>query len=257
MKSCNVNRSTRLLLVCLVVALCFGCGRYKEELDSAKHHIDELNGEIRRLTEANATLDKEKSRLGDEIKALSNKTVGLEKDVAELKKSKASLEDENAKLQKRSGELQEQMNSLDRQKTELEVQVQGLKKGIAELTPTEKPSQIETPEKAPGQMPGQSVSKLSEKLSPCDAVIEFMKRSGEIVRQHKGEQRKKMLQQVKEELVARMKEAPPKAVKAAEAWVKELTTYWDKPHEKFVYNLLTKRNEALDACGKTPEEAGF
>jgi hypothetical protein len=54
-----------------------------------------------------------------------------------------------------------------------------------------------------------------------------------------------------------MKGAPTQAVKSAHAWVNELSTSWDKPGEKTVYNLLTNRNAALDACGKTPDEAGF
>jgi len=257
MKACGLKRSTRLLLLCIVVALCFGCGRYKEELEAAKQQIGKLNSEIGSLNEAKTKLDKEVSRLSDELKAESNKRAQLERQVSGLQSAKASWEEEKGKLAKKNSELQEQVNSLGKQKANLEREVQGLKKSLADAASSQRPSQREVSEKPSEETAVRAASKPPEGTSPCDALVDFMRKAREIVRLNKGEQRKKLLEQLRQEYAGRIKAAPPQAVKAAEDWVTELNRSWDKPHERTTYNLLTKRNAALEACGKKPEEAGL
>jgi len=257
MKACSLKRSTRLLLLCIVVALCFGCGRSKEELEAAKQQIGKLNSEVSSLTDAKAGLDKEVSRLGDELKAESNKRAQLQREVSGLQSAKTSWEDEKGKLTKRNSELQEQLNTIGKQKADLEREVQGLKKSLADAALSERPSQREVSEKPSEETAVRAGSKPSAGTTPCDALVEFMRKAREIVRLNKGEQRKKLLEQLKQESAGPMKGAPAQAVKAAEDWVSEMNKSWDKPHERTTYNLLTKRNAALEACGKTPEEAGL
>jgi hypothetical protein len=84
-----------------------------------------------------------------------------------------------------------------------------------------------------------------------------MKNSGEIVRQHKGGERAKLLEGVKQVYASQMEGAPEKAKKAAEAWVSELSSSWDRPKDDTVYSLISKRNAAMAACGKKPQDAGF
>jgi len=256
MQSCHVRPAMRMALLCVAVSLCFGCGKYKEELEQQKQQVGTLQAQVQRLSETSASLDKEKSRLGDELKALSDKNASLQKEMADLKKVQNSQERETGELKKRNSELQDQLESLKRQKTDLEREVGELNQRLSELAPPEKPSQAEPSEKAPQVMPG-PVSSAATPPTPCDAVIQYMKRSGEIVRLNKGDQREKLLKQLKQELAHSMKGAPAKAVKSADAWVKELSATWDKRHDDSVYNLLSLRNAALDACGKKPEDAGF
>ena len=84
-----------------------------------------------------------------------------------------------------------------------------------------------------------------------------MKVSEQVVRQQKGKERATWLEQVKKQYTPRMQGAPAKAIKAAEDWVKEGTKFWDQSPDDAVFRLLQLRNVVLDACGKSPDSAGF
>jgi hypothetical protein len=84
-----------------------------------------------------------------------------------------------------------------------------------------------------------------------------MKASEGIVRQHKGTERTKLLEQVRQQYAPRMKGAPEKAIKAAENWVKEGSKFWDQSGGDGVFSLLQLRNTVLEACGKSPDAAGL
>lgn len=247
----------KLCLVCLAVAVASGCGRYKEELENAKQQIDRLSAENKKLTEVAANLEKEKNRVSDELKLFSDRTSKMQKEMDEAKRAKAAVSEENAELKKRNSAIQEDLTSLRREKADLQRKVEELNKPAAEsVQPGKRPEAgfAEMPQQ-PGA--GKQVSKPQGKMTPCDAVIEFMKKSGEIVRQQKGEERTKSLQQVRQQYASRMRGAPAKAVKAAEVWVNELSSSWDNPKGDTVLSLLIKRNAALEACNKKPEDAGF
>jgi FtsZ-binding cell division protein ZapB len=195
--------------------------------------------------------------LNDELKLLSDKNAKVQQEVADLKGAKEGLSKENADLKKNINAIQEEVTTLKREKSDLLRELEELKKRGGESA---------EPGKAPG--PGatettarptakEQVSKPQEQANPCDALVEFMKKNGEIVRQHKGEERARLIAQVKQDYAARLLGAPERAIKAAEAWISELITNWDKPTDDMVFNLLTKRNAALEACKKSPEEAGF
>lgn len=255
MQSCHVKPTIRLALVCLAVALCFGCGKYKEELENQKQQIDRLHSEVQRLSENLGSLEKEKTRLGDDLKGLSDKNTGLQKEVGDLKKAQDAAEEDNTKLRKRNSELQDELESLKRQKADLEREVGELNKRLSEFGPPQKPAQAQPPTAGPQATAGQ-VS-VPAGITPCDAVILYMKRSAAIIKLNQGEQRANLLKQLRREMSKSMKGAPAKAVKSADAWVKEMSATWDKRSDDSIYNLLTSRNAALDACGKKPEDAGF
>ncbi|MBI4964204.1 MAG: hypothetical protein HY913_13075 [Desulfomonile tiedjei] len=228
-----------------------GCGRYKEELESAKQQIEKLNSEVTRLTQESARLDQEKSSLSGDAKALSDKNTKMQRELDDLNKAKAALSTENNELKKKNSVAEEEIASLKREKDRLAQEVEQLKKRAADLEPQPKP-----PAPMPAEVGPQSAKQPNE-LSPCEAVLAFMKASEGIVRQQKGADRTKLLEQAHQQYAPKMKGAPPKAVKAAEDWVKEGTKYWDRSPEVALSRVLQLRNIALEACGKGAGEAGF
>ena len=249
--------AARVCLVCLVLVLASGCGRYKEELESAKQQIDKLTSESKRSAEVSANLEKERVRLSDELKLLSDKTAKMEQELGTLQKAKASLDDEIGKLRKRNSELQEELTPLKKEKVELLREAEDLKKRTAEPVQLEKTPGPSPAETAPHRSTKEQVARQRGNLTPCDAIVEFMKNSQEVVRQHKGEERAKLLEGIKQQYASRIEGAPEKAIKAAEAWVSELSSSWDSPKDDTVYSLISKRNAAMAACGKKPQDAGF
>jgi len=237
------------LIVSISLLVVSGCG--KAELESAKQQIQKLSSEVERLTEEVARLNQEKSRLSDDSKALSDKNERIQRDLDDLNKAKAALSAENKELQKKNKVAEEEITSLNREKARLAQEIEELKKRGAQMAP---------PPTSAASMPtevGPQSAKQPEELSPCDAVLTFMKASEAIVRQQKGTERTKSLEQVKQQFAPKMKGAPEKAIKAAENWVKEGSKFWDQSGGDGVFSLLQLRNTVLEACGKSPDAAGF
>jgi chromosome segregation ATPase len=228
-----------------------GCGRQKEELDSAKQQIEKLNSELKRLNETAAGLNREKSSLSDDFKALSDKNTQIQSQLDDVNKAKAALSAQSQEIGKKNSKAEEEISSLKRENASLAQEIEDMKKRVAQLEP--RAPQI-PPEALKAEDPG---ARQPKELSPCDAVIAFMKASEAIVRQQKGPQRAELLEQVKKQYEPRMKGAPQKAIKAAEDWVKEGSKFWDQTHGEGGYRLLRLRNTALESCGKSPGEAGF
>ena len=228
-----------------------GCSRYKEELEGAKQQIEKLNSDVTRLTDEAARLKQETSRLSDESKALADKNTRMQRDLDELNKAKAALSTENSDLQKKNKAAEAEIASLKGEKARLAQEIEELKKRAAEMAPPPTP-----PTAVPTDVGPQS-GKRAKELSPCDAVVAFMKASEAVVRQQKGTERTKSLEQVKQQFAPKMKGAPEKAIKAAENWVKEGSKFWDRSSDDSTFRLLQLRNTVLDACGKSPDAAGF
>jgi uncharacterized protein YoxC len=228
-----------------------GCGASKEELENAKQQIERLNSEVKTLTQETARLNQEKSSLSEDSKTLSEKNTRIQRELDDLSKAKATLSSDNKEIKKKNSVAEEELASLKREKAQLALEVEGLKKRVAETGP---------PPKSPAAIPtevGAQRARKPEDLSPCDAVVAFMKASEGIVKQHKGTERMELLEQVKQQYEPRMKGAPEKARKAAEDWVKEGVKLWDQSHGDGVFRLLQLRNTVLEACGKSPDGAGF
>jgi chromosome segregation ATPase len=239
------------LILILSLLMVSGCGRYKEELESAKQQIQKLSSDVERLTGEVARLNQEKSRLSDDSKVVSDKNARMQRDLDDLNKARGALSAENKELQKKNKVAEEEIASLKLEKASLAKEIEELKKRVTQLAPT--PT-------SPAGMPtgvGPQSAKQPEELSPCDAVIAFMKASEAVVRQQKGTERTKSLEQVKQQFSPKMKGAPEKAIKAAENWVKEGSKFWDQTGGEGVFSLLQLRNIVLDACGKSPDAAGF
>lgn len=250
--------AARIWLVCLVFLALSGCGSSKEELESAKQQIAKLNSDTMKLNEAVANLDKEKARVNNELKSLSEKHAELQKTLQDglekLRKDNAVLAETTSQLDRKVAAMEGAVSSLKTDKAELVREVEKLKKRVAVLPEPKEPGS-EAAECPPDAK--EPLSRARETLTPCDALIEFMKTSRAIVRGHKGEDRAKLLQQARRDYASRLREAPDKAVKAAESWLEELSASWDKTHNDTVSNLIRKRNAALEACGKKPQDAGF
>jgi hypothetical protein len=236
------------VLLSVLLLMISGCG--KKELEDAKQQINKLTAENEKSTELSASLNKDKNRLNEEIKTLSDKNSRMQRDLDDSNKSKAALTDENKKLKDKITAMEGELASLQREKSKHAEEIEEYKKRLAESTPISRPS---------GNVPGEigSVGKTEEEVSPCDSVMAFMKASEQVVRQQKGKERTKSLEQVKAQYSPRMKGAPAKAVKAAEDWVKEGAKFWDQSPDDAVFRLLQLRNIVLDACGKSPDAAGF
>jgi len=249
--------ATRVLIVGLVVVVVSGCGRYKQDLEEAKQRIDSLTADNKKCSEIVASVEKEKRGLTEERQAVDTKIDTLLKEIGDLKKTNAALSDELNKLKKNNNELSADLNSLRREKADLAQQIEELKKRADAAARQDQSPATGRGEGTPLTVVGQKMSKAPENTSPCEAVLAFMKAIEQVVRSYKSEQRNDMLEKVKQEYGPRMKGAPEKAIKNAEAWSDEMINSWDKPGDNTVFNLLSKRNAVLDACAKKPGDAGF
>lgn len=242
----------RVLLAGLVVVLLSGCGRYKQELEEAKQRIDKLTADLKNCSEAIVGLEKDKRRLTEEHQSADAKIDAMRQQLDDLKKAKAALSDELAGLTKKNSELSAQLNSLNREKSDLVRQVDELKKQGAVSARPDPPPAAALGEGKHLPAPETTMPKAPETKSPCDAVLAFMEASEQVVRVYKGAQRTDMLAKVKEDYGPRMKGAPEKAIRNAEAWVNEICIGWDKPGDDTVFNLITRHNAVLNACKKKP-----
>lgn len=239
------------LILSVSLLMVSGCGRYKEELESAKQQIEKLTSEVKRQTEEIARLNKEKISLSEESKGLSGKNTRIQRELDQLNKSSEALSAENKELQKKAGLAEEEIASLKKQEVRLTQEVDELKNRLELLAP---------PPKSPAPMPkevGPLGAKQQQELTPCDQVLAFMRASERIIRSQKGEERAKLLEQVRQDYLPMMKGAPEKAIKAAESWVKEGSQWWDNSSSDSSFRLLQLRNTALESCGKTATEVGY
>lgn len=242
--------SSWALMVSILLFMVSGCG-YKEEFENAKQQIEKQNSEVRRLTDQVARLDQEKTRLSDDSKILVEKNTQMQRELDGLIKAKAALSAENKEITTKISAADAEITSLKSEKDRLTKEVEKLEKRLAELAPPSPP-----PTTIPTEV-GPPSAKQQTDLSPCDQVVAFMKASEGVIRRQKGTERTKSLEQVKQQYAARMKGAPEKAIKAAEDWVKEAAKLWDKSSDDSTFRLLQLRNIVLEACEKSPGQAGF
>lgn len=250
---------SRSVLVWIVIVstslfLAVGCGRYKEELESAKQQVQKLDSEVKKLSEEVAGLNQHNTRLSGDVKNLSEKNAQIQQELNQANQARAALSGENKEMQKKSKAADEEISTLKREKANLTKEVDELKKQAAEMIPSQKSPGSLMPQARP-----QSKQQL-EKLNPCDAVLAFMKACEGIVRQQRGPDRTRSLEQLKQLYGPRMQGAPERAIKASEDWVKEAGKLWDESasySSASTLRILELRNVVLEACGKLPGEAGF
>ncbi len=253
-----IRWSSKLVLVCLAVILVSGCGRYKEELETAKQQVANLTAENKKLTDLSASLNQEKGRLNDQIKELSDKYARAQKELNDANKVKSDVSNENSKLKQQDAAMKEEISALKTERDDLSMEAKELKQRLSEALELAGPSLSVPARTALERSAKKMASESREVLGPCDAVIEFMKRSESIIKRNKGQERAELLQQVKQQYSSLMRDAPERATKAAQDWVNEGPKFWDESSDNdSVFRLLQLRNIVLDACGKTPSEAGF
>jgi myosin heavy subunit len=262
--------TARYAIPILCVALLFGagCSRYKADLENAKAEIVKLKAERDRLSTQVSNLQADKSKLSSELKELQTMSAKLEAKALQAEQAKRRLAKEKDSLEKKSNALGKRVADLKKKNEELDRKVKKLEAasttGAApeamarQPVPTMSPAERKVLEESRGDL-GISGRKPAEKpRTPCAAVIEFMQKAQGIIRQSKGEQRARVLQQLQGKYEKLVSGAPKEAWKSALVWVKELSRAWDKTGGgDSVYLLLRLRNQVLKACKLKPEQAGF
>lgn len=238
-----------VVFLLLPVILVSGCG-YKEDLEKARTRITQSDNENRELSNQIVGLKQENTKLNDQVAEGKKEieTLGLKAD--KLKKDNTALEQRLTRLTAdfdtcslKNVQLTNELNTTKKEMDEL-------RKRLSELDPvkSEKPVQ-------PSATPSGEVA--TKELSPCDSLIEFMRKSEQIIRSNKGQERKKLLEQLKSEYSQKWKGAPKVAIESAQSWVREMSRSWDKHDENTVFLLIKYRNSVLKACGKDPERESF
>jgi chromosome segregation ATPase len=233
----------------LAGVLTSGCS-YKGDLEKAELRISQVTSENKELSDQITGLRQDKTRLTDEVAQGKKEIEDLKIQIDKLKRVSTALEQNARKLGDDYETSKRENIKLTTELKSTAKEIEELKKRIAEI-PTkesEKPFQRDS---------AQTIAKPSENLTPCDSVLEFMRRSEQVIRSYKGDERNKLLDKVKSDYAEKWKGAPKTAIDSAQAWVKEMSQSWDKNHEGTVFLLLKHRNSVLKACGKDSSGTGF
>jgi chromosome segregation ATPase len=248
---------TILAFVCLLPLILSGCGQYREELEQAKRQVERLSSANKQLTDAVGRLESEKSGLVQEVKELRERNGSLDKDLETLKKTHAQLAREKTRAEDGSKELQQEVLSLKKANDDLQKQVARLKdESTSSVTTGPMKDRAPVPEDSGLKSDIEQPEKRADQ-DPCDALVDYMRKVGTMLRMATKEQRPQKLEQIKQEYRVRMQGAPEKAKAAAESWVTELVQGWDKPGDDLVFNLIRKRDAALKGCNEDPGREGF
>ncbi len=237
-----------IVVMCLSLAMLASCGTDKKNLEKARTEISDLTAKNQKLSDANGALANEKSALTQEVAQLKDQNLAKVTELDHLKKNLSELLQKNEALEKKADQAGAAVAQLKKQKDELTAKIVELNK---KATPN--PDHVNKFEGSDEQ--GQLVNEAN--LSPCDALIQYMRKGRSIIEGYKAEERKSKLDEVRTSYAARLIEAPAAGRKAAIEWVKELNRSWDRHRDDATPRLVRLKNAALKACGKTAAEAGF
>ena len=250
-----------LAVILVAVLVAAGCARYKEELETAKQKVEQLTAETKLLKQKIAQLEHKEEKARKDLQRLDEECSKLRAEGKILTLRNERLSEETKKVQEANKELKKQVADLKEEKKDLSRKLEESKtKQIAqEPRPLTRPEPAERipPKRLSEAGPVVEAGEQQIAGTPCEAMIQYMRKAGNVIRQLKGEERIRMLQQLKTTYAAKMQGAPKEAVTAARKWVEELSAAWDKTSKDALFKLLVHRNRALKACGKTPAEAGF
>jgi chromosome segregation ATPase len=245
------------IVACLAALVLSGCGNLKKDLEKAKSTIKELtaknqslNGELTKLKAEVAKLSQMAARLEEENQKLKSGAEALKKDLSkrseeadQWKKERKKLREEVSKLKSENDKLTKELGSLKEQsKSPL-------------LSATKLPAASNST--GVGQHSQKAELNLPRELAPCDAVIAYIRAAANIARDYKGDQRTKLMEDLKAKYDSKLGEAPSAAQKAAETYTKEIVKAWDGTDEDAIFRVLKYRNAVLKACDKTPKESGM
>jgi septal ring factor EnvC (AmiA/AmiB activator) len=237
-----------IILMCLSLAILTSCETDKKNLEKAKAEISELTAKNQQLADVKGHLETDKSALTQEIAQLKDQNVALGAERDQLKNNISELVRKNEAIQKKSEQTDAEVTKLKKQKDELMAKIVDLNK---KSTPN--PDHVNKF----GDSDKQTLLNQQSNLTPCDALIEYMRKCRSIVENYKGGERKSKLEETRISYAAKMTEAPVAGRKAAIEWVKELNRSWDRHPDDNAPRLVRFKNAALKACGKTAAEAGF
>jgi uncharacterized phage infection (PIP) family protein YhgE len=245
------------IVACLAVFVLSGCGNLKKDLEKAKSTIKELtsknqslNEELTKLKAEHAKLSQAAARLEGENKKLKSETEALKNDI-----SKRSEKADQYKKERK--ELREQVSKLKTENQSLTKELRTLKEQAKDpLLSASKPP-VTTGSTGMSQPTQKTELNIPRELAPCDAVIAYIRAAATVARDYKGDQRTKLMADLKAKYGSKLSEAPSAAQKAAETYTKEVAKAWDGTDEDAIFRVLKYRNEVLKACGKTPKETGM
>jgi chromosome segregation ATPase len=244
-----------LAVILVAVLVTAGCSGLKEELATAKKKVDQLTAETKQLKQRVGQLEDKEKEAKDELRKLEDDCSKLRAEAKGLTRKNEGLSNETKKLRETGEQLKKQVLDLKNENKDLTRKVEELKTKNAaqEARPLADPAP-RRPEET-----GRTVETGKEQAAatPCDALMEFMRKSANVIRQLRGEERLRGLQQLEKDYSAKIKDAPKKATVAAKTWVKALSAGWNKTTGDSIFKILVHKNKALKACGKTPKEAGF
>ena len=248
---------------CLVMILCLvflgsltSCGPSKKDFEDVKTQLSDLTAKNKSLSELNERLTIEKSGLTKELDSLKDKNSALSAESDQYKKEASGVTQKNEELSKTYKQLEVEVGKLKVKNDQLSAQVAELKKQRQNLDQSRQQLDSNQPLRFKEDSSSQAV-KPRAALTPCDALIEYMLKSREIVQKFKNPERKTKLEELYSAYSSKIDPAPANAKKAAVEWVKELSRSWDKHHNETVSRLLRLRNTVLKECGKSPAEAGL
>ncbi len=154
--------------MCLSLAILTSCETDKKNLEKAKTEISDLTAKNQKLSDINGKLETEKSALTQEVAQLKDQNVAQVTELDQLKKNLSQLGQKNETLQKKADQINVEAAQLKKQKDELTAKIVELNK---KATPNpDHVNKFGEPDKQ--AQPSKEVN-----LSPCDALIEYMRNS--------------------------------------------------------------------------------
>ncbi len=245
-----------LCVMVLSLAMLTACGTCKQDLEDAKTQISDLTAKNQKLVEISERAETEKSLVTKELALAKDRYNSLTAELEKLKKDFKEISLRNSDLEKQRKIMEAEVDKITKSNHDLKTELINLKKQVANNQ--EQQAKIESTGEPQGiTRVGSTGTESGRAMDPCDSVVEYMKKSAEIIKNHKGSDRRFKLKELRAAYDSRMKGAPKPAIKASAEWVKELSKSWDKHDDNSVYRMLKLRNEALKACDRTPEQAGF
>ena len=245
------------IVACLAIFVLSGCGNLKKDLEKAKSTIKELstknqslNGELTKLKAESAKLSQMAARLEEENQKIKSEAEALKKDLSKGAEKADQWKKERKELREEVSKLKSENEKLTKELRSLKDESKGPVLSTAKLPTASSSTGV-------GQPTQKAELNIPRELAPCDAVIAYIRAAANIARDYKGDQRTKLMEDLKAKYDSKLGEAPSVAQKAAETYTKEIVKAWDGTDEDAIFRVLKYRNEVLKACGKTPKESGM
>lgn len=243
-----------LIVMCLSVAMLAGCG--KQELEEAKARNAELTAQNQQLSGTIARLETEKSSISKELASEKDRNATVADELAQVKKAHADSTKRTEELDKKVGQLDTEILTLKQEKERLSAEVDELRKQAVQ-PPAQTSILPEERGEMPSTMESPSGSTPQASMTPCKALVEYMRQARSVIQRSKGGERKSKLDELRSGYASKTREAPESARKAADEWVKEMSSSWDNVQDDTLFRILQLKNAAISACGLSPNEAGL